>query len=173
MLRMKIERIIKSINPVDYTAWVHKNSTNCYAYALGIDIPESKIGYLAFEPGSIALNKMNVAKDDLKWELRRRTLLEKLEMDFELLGLQYEFSSTEKPYEITETQDGIIRSWDLVLMDSPYGIHFGWVNQDGVMLHKKGYNYAPCIATEEDLNTYDFKIVDRMRLTQRIGKQNL
>ena len=170
MLRMKIEKIIDSINPTEWNEWKHKNGTNCYAYSLGIDIPESKVGPLAFEPGGITLNKMKVAESDLVSELRKRSLYEKLAMDFKLLGLQYTFSSTPRPYEIIENQDSIIRSWDLVIMDSPYGVHFGWVNKAGILLHKKGYKLEPCIATEEDLDEYGFTFVDRMRLTQTIKK---
>ncbi len=36
-------------------------TTNCYAYALGLDIPERKIKTLAYAPGTMGASSINLA----------------------------------------------------------------------------------------------------------------
>jgi len=55
MLNMPIKEI-KGLISLREEYWEYIFQTNCYAFALGIDIPENDICKNAFQPGVIAAN---------------------------------------------------------------------------------------------------------------------
>ena len=51
--QMSPEEIRKNIKPYK-KIWKNNFTTNCYAFALGLDIPETRICYHAYQPGVIS-----------------------------------------------------------------------------------------------------------------------
>ena len=51
-LKIHLKDLKKEIN-ITKKDWMHRNQTNCYAYALGLDIIEQRICYRVYQVGTI------------------------------------------------------------------------------------------------------------------------
>lgn len=132
MLKMSLEQIKGKIQ-VYPKNWLNIHTTNCYAYALGLDVPEYKICSGAYQPGTIS-ESSNIrsseyfSKLDLLWGLKQ---------DLELLNISY----TEVDYDTKAKED----EWKIaLLLEKYYGdfidFHFLRENNDGIWFHKNGFN---------------------------------
>lgn len=65
--------------------WEYNKTTNCYAFALGLDIPENKITRRAYYGGYIYQSIVSNPKDIV--DLNNQ---ESIELDFKAMGLYYE-----------------------------------------------------------------------------------
>lgn len=65
--------------------WFHINTTNCYAYALGLDIKESNICEYAYQPGTIS-STSNLADSDY---FSYSDLINGIEGDLKALNIFY------------------------------------------------------------------------------------
>lgn len=52
-LKISPQEIIAAID-LEKETWDNVNTTNCYAYALGLDVPQIEIKKYAYEPGIIS-----------------------------------------------------------------------------------------------------------------------
>lgn len=131
-LKMSIEEIRNKIN-VYKKHWLHKYTTNCYAYALGLDVPEYKICYHAYQPGVMSGNQ-KVDYDSFSYD----DLIANIYTDFETLGIE-----VHKIYPLQEVNKDM---WKISLFipekdpDNLDDFHFLKCLPDNTWNHKYGYN---------------------------------
>lgn len=155
------EKNIKSQISLKEEYWEVYFGTNCYAFALGLDVPESEICKDAYELGIIGANKFNIPiKDILKLSFESRLLL-----DLKALKIAYkEIDKTEKAgfYYIGNY---ICRHWDIILFKEKNGnsFHFVRKNYNGVLYHKIGY-FAQPMKLEKDKVLKEYEPIKKYRL---------
>lgn len=134
-LKMTPEQISDKIN-ISKKRWFNKGTTNCYAYALGLDIPELKICYHAYQPGVISQN-FDLNNSEL---FSYETLINCINSDLDCLNI--------KAREIDPNEDIANDEWKIslfisnIVLNSPNLIsdfHFLRNISENVWLHKFGY----------------------------------
>ncbi len=127
MSSIKVDDLKKSID-VSKREWKNIFSTNCYAYALGIDVPNDDIYF----PGIIGGDKSLILNNGFSYS----KLIQNLILDFNALDLDYRESSS------TDTVSDI--EWKIALLiNESHGIcdefHFLRQYEDGIWYHKPGW----------------------------------
>ena len=115
MLKMSLNEIRGKIQMYPEN-WVNMYSTNCYAYALGLDIRQSDICDYAYQPGTIS-ETTNIF--ELKY-FSYDMLIKGIESDLELLRIAYR--SVEGDF------------------DKLVGFHFLRQKENGMWLHKQDFD---------------------------------
>ena len=162
MLRMSIKKIKKAMEvEKDYKSWINIGNTNCYAYALGLDIPEWRIHWKAYNLGYFALFSKYKKEDELKtYEDRLIADLEFLNIDYDVcldIGYHCDFDPCyEKHRDILFFQK--LKCGE----DSDF--HFARYGKDGKLYHKKGWGRDPLETTIEDIEKDGYKFSKRYRL---------
>lgn len=140
MLKMTLSEIRGEIQ-VYPESWINMRTTNCYAFALGLDIRESSICSGAYQPGVIS------GKKELDLSNRQflySDLIKCIEEDLNNLGILYREIDTMDKVELNE--------WKMALFvetnsecDENYlsGFHFLRTNQKGNWVHKADYYTSP------------------------------
>lgn len=129
---------------LDKTRWMHLFSTNCYAYVLGLDIPERKIMPNAFVPGTISHGKQNLDR-----AFTMEELLLNLFDDFNFLGIDFTKCNPHDEIEENEWKIALFTSYYADIMEYYFleeyyqDFHFMRERKDGTWYHKKGFNYRP------------------------------
>lgn len=149
-LNMSIEDINNQMHFNCRGFWNNLLSTNCYAYALGIDIPEDKIIYRAYQPGTIGSNVFNIQLAILN----KMSLEEKIYIDLKALNISFsECSQTEISCDNFEN-DFIVYQWIIALFLSDDGdYHFMKKSWDNIWWHKRGYNLENPINYDDNFET--------------------
>lgn len=126
---MDLDTLKKCIN-LSNDKWENVLSTNCYAYALGLDIPQDEITRCAYELGAMYYF---YSKEKRKFRLHE----ELLKLDLDILSLTYREVSLDEPLK-----DG---EWKIAYFDSIYecGYHFFREIENGVWWHKYDWGYSP------------------------------
>ena len=128
---------------LDNINWKHIFTTNCYAFALGLDIKERSIMKDAYQPGTISNNNLG------EW-FTYGELLSNLKSDFDYLGIDYK--------EINPTDNIAEDEWKIALFIKIYNYNYGkivlsdfhFLRQIGdSWYHKPGYYGLP---TNKDSN---------------------
>ena len=116
--------------------WVNIESTNCYAFALGLDIPEFVIMKNAYNVGVIGFTKEHRSLSSL----RTFSYEDRFIKDLKALNLMFEEASI---YD--SVKDGNKYSYFLVSMfDNGRDFHFfKKKKKDGTWWHKRGWYCAP------------------------------
>lgn len=134
-LGMTFSEIREAID-LEKREWINHDSTNCYAYALGLDIPQKRIANYAYSPGVISHSKIFLP------ELRTfpyEYLIQNLMQDFEALGI----TCTE-----SNTSDALLSDeWKIALFltgtkKDIVDFHFLRQLKDGNWYHKNGWKYG-------------------------------
>lgn len=117
--------------------WCFIEWVNCYAYALGIDLPPECFNIYfrsSYQPGCFfeAINQTKLEKTGLE---------ERLEMDFEVLEFDYRMISPDEKIAKDE--------WKIALLNKNGDYHFLREGNDGTWYHKPGY-YKVGIPTNKD-----------------------
>ena len=134
-LKMSLEDIRKAIDVCKYwDAWKNMDSTNCYAYALGLDIEENSICYNAYQPGVISGRILNYS--DLN-NLDVEDILNGIYSDLNALGISYR-----EVFPNARLSSG---EWVIALLASRTGskidgFHFLRKNGGFLWYHKDGYD---------------------------------
>lgn len=140
-LKMSLQELSDSIDIDKFKKrdWNSKKTTNCYAYALGIDIPEYEVLSCGYEPGAISGVPFSLVG---QIQFNYRSLLESIYADFEALGLDYTLCDP--------TQEIVGDGWKISLFTtSPIytyndvvfsDFHFMRQADNGFWYHKKGYS---------------------------------
>ena len=125
--------------------WENIYSTNCYAFALGLDIPEKEMPF-AYQPGSIHCYVNDANWDDFKYGNYEERLL----LDLKALELDHEEADPngETTINITydENGDAIVEySWLIALLKSQQrgDYHFLRKTPNGIWYHKQGWDSSP------------------------------
>ena len=135
MLKMSLNEIRGQIQ-IHPEIWTHIYTTNCYAYALGLDIRENRICDFAYQPGTISgtsnlANSYYFCYDDL---------INGIEGDFNALDINWREI---EPQEVVSAGE-----WKIALMiekydDCLYDYHFLRQKENGIWIHKNGFNTLP------------------------------
>lgn len=116
--------------------WVNRNTTNCYAYALGFDIPESIIREGAYSLGTIGLLREKIDPSFRIYYSKETRLLK----DLKALKLKCVEAS---PYEVIRDDDK--NSYFLIsLFEKEGDFHFLRKSKlDNTWWHKRGWSENP------------------------------
>ena len=139
-LKISLLNIRNSIT-LDKRIWENIFETNCYAYALGLDIAESEICDDAYAPGTISNSLKSLANQEL---FRYSELLECLYSDFDALGISYREVLPQEQIPADEWKIALFTSRayysdNIDLLDD---YHFLRQHPNSIWYHKVGwYNY--------------------------------
>ena len=107
MLKMSLNEIRGKIQMYPEN-WVNMYSTNCYAYALGLDIRQSDICDYAYQPGTIS-ETTNIFKSKyFSYDM----LIKGIESDLELLQIAYR--------NVEEDEKLALNEWKIALFVDKY-----------------------------------------------------
>lgn len=132
--KSEINDIRKMINPFK-REWNNIESTNCYAYALGIDADPNNFSFIFnFNPGAFI-------EESLGYPFTIEKLLTNLEGDFKVLGLEY----------IEVNPNFIVKKgeWKIATMVTSdcslqyIDFHFLKQIENGIWTHKLGFRDGP------------------------------
>ena len=129
----------------------NKWSTNCYAFALGLNVDEDDICPYAYRIGNISLQA--------KWPFisvdpsNKISAIEPLILDdFQALGIDYEIFMDKDESQYLQELDHPNDCWDILLFISPSdGYHFVRVGSDSLLYHKLGWGKLPELTDFEDI----------------------
>lgn len=142
--------------------WEYTHYTNCYAFALGLDVPENKIVENAYQLGVIGANAKQIPIESLK----KLTFEERLFLDLEALGIKYNVSNVD-----ASCSD---KWWIISLLSNGNDFHFIRKYYDGIWYHKWGY-LGPVIDYDFDkkiitdpktANFREYKLVKTYKLSK-------
>lgn len=131
-LKISLQNLRNMID-VNKTNWVNMDSTNCYAYALGLDIPNYNIIDYAYAPGVISNSSIFLPSYKL---FTYDMLLNNIYSDLEALGVDIR--------EIRPLDTISEEEWKIALFTvGDYGYlkdyHFLRQHKDNIWYHKNGY----------------------------------
>ena len=137
-LKMNLVEIRKSIEPYKI-GWRNISTTNCYAYALGLDISRYEIAEknFAYNPGIFSKSGFCLVSTLFRYS----ELMESLYADFESLGLCFETCNPNDIAAYNEWKIAIFthKLYGYILND----FHFLRQGTDGIWRHKPGYTCKP------------------------------
>lgn len=132
-LKMTLQELRNSID-IQKSEWTSDNS-NCYAYALGLDIPQYQIKDCAYAPGVIADSEIDLPSKKI---FLYKDLINNLYLDFDALGIRFR--------EINPLDTIGSNEWKIALFITWYqepelveDYHFLRQHNDGIWYHKKGF----------------------------------
>ena len=131
-LKINPRDLQKEIN-ITKKDWIYRGQTNCYAYALGLDIIEQKICYKAYQVGTIGKKYYEIS--DKVFDLL--SIEKRLYLDLESIGIIY--------HEIDPTEKINPNSWNISLFSSDvyYDFHFLRKTPENSWTHKIGWFELP------------------------------
>ena len=136
-LKMSLQEIRDSID-LNKTIWKNIGDTNCYAFALGLDVVEESIIEHAYIPGVMSGSSIKLCNDnEFDNSFKYDDFINNLYMDLNFLGISYrEIYSDEK---ITDDE------WKIAIYTSPHilggcdDFHFLRLCNDGYWHHTPRY----------------------------------
>lgn len=176
MLKMTLSEIRGQIQMYPEN-WINVSTTNCYAYALGLDIKEDDICLNAYQPGTIS--KFCERGVPNKY-LTCSNLIKAIEKDLKGLNISYR--------EIEPQELIALDEWKIALLVKEYydhrmckrllsDFHFLRINRNGLWTHKVGYFAIPnekdftaqviMNPRECDLGMYEYKKCYALKLNKR------
>ena len=167
-LKMSLQELRKEVD-FKKTDWVNIDDNNCYAYALGLDIPQREIKDRAFVPGVISASNAPIHPNRI---FSYDVLLNNIYLDLEALSINYR--------EIKPFDDVEIDEWKIALFitrayykdHNLYLTDFHFLRQcsDGFWYHKDGYGG---IISKRDSYNRDITNPERCFLSGRAYKKCL
>lgn len=124
--------------------WENNFDTNCYAFALGLDIPENEIIKNAYQLGIIGAIVKQIPMEVLK----KLSFEERLILDLEVLGINWQASTIDESSGFKIGNDCTESWWLISLLSNGKNFHFIRKSYDEIWYQKWGY-FAPVI-------NYDF-----------------
>ncbi len=123
---------IRNLIDIEKKEWVNIFDTNCYAYALGLDVPNYQIRDFAYIPGTIAGSRVDLVFNSV---FAYNDLIRNMFLDFQALGIDYKEVNCFDPVFDDE--------WKIALFISKvYGglddFHFLRQRRDELWYHKSG-----------------------------------
>lgn len=136
---------LKNIISLKEEYWEYCFDTNCYAFALGLDIPESNILENAYQLGVIGSLIYNISITELK----NMTYEQRLLLDLKALKIICKETSPEDKTDCkfnfkNNKLTSIEQQWIIALFDNGEDFHFMRKSYDGIWYHKRGF-FAPPI----------------------------
>ncbi len=167
-LEMSAEEIRKAI-VLKNKNWHNIKSTNCYAFALGLDIDEEDIAPDAYQLGIMSYFINNYPNSTEWWE---KSLSELLLMDLDTLRI---YHCEVDPKEVVPDD-----CWKIAYMEADYDFHFARQAKNGIWYHKQGFLTPTCYddsgsvitdICQADIEDYQLKKVMCLSL-RNINKKN-
>lgn len=157
--------------------WEYDFDTNCYAFALGLDVPEGEITKKAYQLGVIGAVVMEIPIVELK----KMTFEERLFLDLDALGIIHEEVSFDEcsgfkyVYDKRGRTTFIDTYWLISLFSSGDDFHFLRKSYNGKWWHKQGYFGCPTdldsnksvITNPEMCNIRGYEYVKTYKLSYR------
>lgn len=141
LYKMMLKYIRDNIN-LDKRFWKHILTTNCYAFALGLDVKEKQIMYGAYQPGIIGKYIYSVGYSK---HFSYSSLIESIQKDMDAIGIDIR--------EINFSEEISPEEWKIALFTvfhanefySEYLSDFHFLRQldDGLWYHKPGFYRIP------------------------------
>lgn len=162
---------IKDLISLREDYWENDFDTNCYAFALGLDIPENEIMKDAYQLGVIGATVKQIPMEVLK-EL---TYEERLILDLEVLDINRQDSTINDSSGFWIGNNYIDTWWIISLLSNGKNFHFIRKNYDGIWYQKWGY-FAPVtnldfdkkiITNPNEANFGEYKLVKTYKLSYR------
>lgn len=156
--------------------WNNNHTTNCYAYALGIDIPEEEIIIKAYQPGTIGSIIFNIKPN----ELENMSLEEKVYADLEALNISYNECDQSDISCYDFDKDFITNQWIIALFSGnkdDWDFHFMRKSLNNVWWHKRGYSFSKPSNFDDNFETiynpkecklYDYNYVKCLKLNCKL-----
>jgi len=149
-LKMPLDYIKKQLRFNPRSFWNNLLATNCYAYALGIDIPEEQIANKAYIPGIMGSIVFNIQSS----KLNKMSLEEKLYLDLRALDISHSECSQSDISTNYFDGDFIIYQWIIaIFIDDKEDFHFMRKSWDNDWWHKRGFNLEKPINYDDDFRT--------------------
>lgn len=152
MSSIDLEKLKRSID-INKKEWNNRFSTNCYAYALGLDIPDDDIYF----PGIIGGDKSLILDCNV---FSYDKLINNLILDFMALDLDYRESSSTDIISDFEWKIALLVSEKQGFCDE---FHFLRQHKNGIWYHKPGWIFpvtnlddAGKIITDPSKNHFDY-----------------
>lgn len=140
-MRMNLSDLRKEIN-LNKKNWKHILTTNCYAYALGLDVPERKIKTFAYAPGTIGSSPTNLV---VQRYFTLDELIGNIQDDLIYMGINFR--------ECDPLESVLEDEWKIALFTAFYAFvcydeylydyHFMRQDENGLWYHKNGYRNKP------------------------------
>lgn len=124
--------------------WEYDFETNCYAFALGLDVPENDIVKNAYQLGVMGV----ISKDMPISMLKDLSLEERMMLDLDFLEIDCcEAEPCESSsFKFIYRKNNVIACdhiWTIALFNDRGSFHFMRKSYDGEWFHKKGYLAGP------------------------------
>lgn len=145
-LKMSIKEIRDKID-INCESWKYIKETNCYAYALGLDIPCDLINDHAYEPGTIS-NTNKFYEDEL-WHLNYNRFMYCLYSDLYNLGIEFKEVAPTTKIECNEWKIALYTEFLSYPGETILDFHFLRESKEGLWYHKIGWEDGP---TNIDIN---------------------
>ncbi len=135
-LKMSVEEIRNKID-LNNLNWQHETTTNCYAYALGLDVNEDDIRQDAYIPGTIGGSDYYLPGFII---FSYEDFLQNLFLDLAFLGIDVREINLDEHLPEDE--------WKIALCISPWrssidDYHFLRQSKSGIWYHKMGWKGLP------------------------------
>lgn len=138
-LNMSMDEIKSNISLIK-DSWKNYSTTNCYAYALGLDLPEEKISENAYQVGIIGAQLFGFDYVDLRMmPYEDRLKMDLFALEIELKEASPDFNAVIKPYYVNGKKIFTEYTWPIALFESDANVHFLRKKKDGTWYHKYGY----------------------------------
>lgn len=125
---------IKDLISLREEYWEYDFETNCYAFALGLDVPESNIVKNGYTLGVIAANMFKIPV----CELAEMSFEQRFLLDLKALKIACIETSPESPTYVENTGPYERLYWTVSLLCRDDNFHFLRKNYDGEWYHKVG-----------------------------------
>ena len=136
-LKMDLITLRNAIN-VEKNNWINKYTTNCYAYALGLDIPEDDIIRGAYAPGTISGAEIDIGR---AYTFTYKTFVNNLYSDLDFLGIDFKKIKPNQPIDENEWKIAVFTSSKFGALDDYHFLRY----KDNVWHHKNGWYDKPTI----------------------------
>lgn len=171
-MKMSLSELKRQIN-LDKKNWKHILTTNCYAFSLGLDVPERKIKTFAYAPGTIGSSPTNLV---VKRFFTLEDLIANFQDDLIFMGISFGECNPLDKIEDNEWKVALFTAFYAYVCYEEYFYDFHFMRQgkNGVWFHKTGFYHRP---TNLDSNkeviydprdctfkNYDYQLTYKLRL---------
>lgn len=140
MIKYPLDELKKSIQ-LEKDNWLYYDGgTNCYAYALGLDIWETDICRWAYTPGTIS---MMINPLVFRYYMSSDRIIQNFKLDCDTLGINIRDIDSEDNISKDEWKVALFFKFYNVNKKKCTDFHFMRQRQDGLWYHKSGFYLRP------------------------------
>lgn len=148
-LKMDLITLRNAIN-LKKRVWVNRYTTNCYAYALGLDIPEAEIIQGAYSPGTLSGALVDIGKATT---FSYKDFVTNLYSDLEFLGIDFRKIDPNQQIDESEWKIAVFTSSFLGALDDYHFLRY----KDNFWHHKNGWYDNPTYFDDRHEQIYNPK----------------